>query len=136
MFRSDRTVRSEFTLSPRAALTTIYFLLEAQDRGRWHRVVGEEAWHFYEGDPLELLWLEPKSWAMDRRLLGPPADGREPIAVVPAGHWQAARSTGDYSLLGCTMGPGFEYADFAMLADRPEDAAELRTRHPDLEHLI
>jgi predicted cupin superfamily sugar epimerase len=58
------------------------------------------------------------------------------VHVVPAGHWQAARPTGAFTLVGCSVGPGFDFADFALLADHAEDAARLRTRFPELAALI
>ena len=88
-------------------------------------------------DPLELMWLVRGMESLDRRVLGPVSDGgSEPIAVVPAGLWQSARTTAGYSLVGCAMGPGFDYADFALLADRPEEAERVRALHPEHAHLI
>lgn len=114
----------------RAALTTIYFLLAAGDVSRWHRVTSDEAWHFHEGEPLELFSMDGDFARVDRHLLGNAADGVRPIHVITASSWQAARSTGAYTLVGCTVGPGFEFADFEMLRDRPGDADRLRARHP------
>lgn len=115
----------------RSALTSIYFLLNAGERSRWHRVESDEAWHYYEGDPLELLWLDPRG-AVERRVLGPVGDEARPVWVVPAGCWQAARPLGAYTLVGCSVAPGFEFADFALLADRPGEAETVRRRFPEL----
>ena len=101
---------------PRAALTSIYFLLEQQQHSRWHVVTSDEAWHFAGGAPLELLSYQPRSRLFRRRMLGPPMDGQEPTLVVNAGEWQAARSSGAWSLVGCDVGPGFDFEDFLFVA--------------------
>lgn len=101
---------------PRAALTSIYFLLEARQHSRWHVVTSDEAWHYACGAPLELLSYEPRSGVRRRRVLGAPQDGQEPIGVVAAGEWQAARSLGAWTLVGCDVGPGFDFEDFSFVA--------------------
>ncbi len=136
VFRSTVRVRPSDRDVERVALTTIYFLLTAGQHSRWHRVVSDEVWHFYEGDPLELLRLDAGGDLVRRTRLGPAGSDTRPVAVVPGGSWQAARPLGAYTLVGCTVGPGFEFADFTLLADVPEDAARLRARHPELAELI
>lgn len=109
---------------PRDALTLILFLLEAGAVSRWHRVAGaDESWHAIAGAPLELLILPPEGGVANRRRLGfSLADPTlEPVAVVPAGHWQAARSLGGWSLVSCCVGPGFSFHDFSLLTDQPSD---------------
>jgi predicted cupin superfamily sugar epimerase len=101
---------------PRAALTTIYYLLERDQVSRWHVVDADEIWHFYGGESLELLTYDPAAGAFKRHLLGSLAEGAELVTVVAAGIWQAARSLGDYSLLGCSVAPGFEFADFRFVS--------------------
>lgn len=103
----------------RAALTTIYYLLERGQVSRWHVVGADEIWHFYHGDPLELYGYDRDSQVATRQVLDRPTDGREPVAIMPAGVWQAARSLGDYSLVGCSVAPGFEFTDFRLVADLP-----------------
>lgn len=130
VFKSPHRVERGEGGDARAALTTIYFLLAQGERSRWHRVASDELWHYYEGDPLELVWEE--AGEVRRVQVGPVAMGREPVAVVPAGSWQAARARGAYTLVGCTVAPGFEFTDFALLADKPEEATRLRARYPEL----
>jgi predicted cupin superfamily sugar epimerase len=101
----------------RAAITSIYFLLEAGQVSRWHVVASDEIWHHHHGAPLELLAYQPDSGEFRRRVLGSPRDAQEPIGIVPAGVWQAARSQGGFSLMGCDVGPGFDFADFRFVAD-------------------
>jgi uncharacterized protein len=105
---------------PRAALTTIYYLLEEEQRSRWHVVESDEVWHFYAGAPLELLTYDPHLRAFARKKLAAPSSGsHEPIGIVGAGVWQAARSLGEYSLVGCTVGPGFDFVDFKFVSALP-----------------
>lgn len=141
VFRSSGAVRPAGRDVSRAALTSIYFLLAAGEHSRWHRVAADEAWHFYEGDPLELFWVDDRSGACVRRRLGAVAAGgaagdTRPVEVVPAGAWQAARPTGAYALVGCTVGPGFDFRDFTLLADVPSEAERLGRRFPELAGLI
>lgn len=143
VFRSRDQVSPADHRGPRAALTSIYFLLASGQQSRWHRVTSDEAWHFYEGDPLELWTVDPALDRLERILLAPyatDASSAEPISrpthVVPAGCWQAARPTGAYSLVGCTVGPGFDFADFFMLADDQPAADRIATRFPDVATLI
>ena len=137
LFRSARRVLGgEHGDAGRAALTTIYFLLVAGAHSRWHRVEADEVWHHYEGAPLELLWCDATRTTLHVVRLGPvDAEGTRPVAVVPAGCWQAARTTGGYTLVGCSVGPGFDFADFALLDDRPAEAAELRERFAEVRAL-
>lgn len=120
----------------RPAVTTIYFLLAAGECSRWHVVQSDEIWHYYEGDPLELVTLDPDHSEIQRVMLGPLDPGREPVQVVPAGYWQAARPTGAYTLVGCSVGPGFEFADFQLMRDEPSVARRIRQAHPDLIVLL
>jgi len=95
---------------PRSASTAIFFLLPAGVRSRWHRVLGgDEVWHLYDGAPLR-LWRRNATGAVEEITL----DRNHPQAVVPAGVWQAAESSGAYSLCGCTVAPGFDFADFEL----------------------
>src|SRR5829696_6781974 len=113
IFRSAAYVTPADERGPRAALTTIYFLLPDGAHSRWHRVASDEVWHLYEGGPLELLELTAAGDALARHLLAPVGTGT-PVCTVPAGAWQAARSLGGYALVGCTVGPGFDFADFTL----------------------
>ena len=134
-----RLYASELTVAapagPRPAVTTILYLLRAGEVSRWHRVRADEIWHFYEGAALDLYRADPALERVDAAPLGP-LDAGEPVAVVPADHWQAARSRGDYSLVGCTVAPGFDFADFALMADDAAASALLRARHPAFGDLL
>jgi uncharacterized protein len=165
----------------RAALTVIHFLLPHGACSAWHRVAtADEAWHFIEGDPLELLWLEEpgrghhaaslgasgngsgcSAGSPAAAAVGPPSpplashgtaqlmrvrlgaldDGGMPVAVVPAGAWQAARLLGGvggssgcrgYALVSCDVAPGFEFADFSLLRDAEPSARDaVLASHPE-----
>ena len=113
-------------------LTTIYFLLPAGEVSRWHRIAGDEAWHHYEGEALELFTADAGFERVTRTEVGAATHGMTPVHVVPAHAWQAARSLGAYTLVGCTVAPGFEFDDFEMLRDRPVERDLATRRHPDL----
>ena len=137
IFRSASQVTPTDDRGPRAALTTIYFLLPAGSVSRWHRVASDEVWHLYEGGPLELLELGASGRDLVRHELGPVgSDGIAPVCTIRAAMWQAARPLGDYVLVGCTVGPGFEFADFRLLAEEPELAAIVRSAWPEVAELI
>lgn len=117
VFRSALGVRREPDGASRCALTSIYFLLPRGAVSRWHRVAADEAWHHYEGEPIELLVLLPGASHIESWLLGRADADTAPVRVVPAGAWQAARPTGAYALAGCSVGPGFEFQDFTLVSD-------------------
>lgn len=95
----------------RAHSTAIYFLLEKGVTSHWHRVDAAEAWHHYAGAPLELAIAEEGSI---RRLMlgGDIKAGQRPQGIVPPHAWQSAKSLGDWTLVGCTVAPGFDFAHF------------------------
>jgi len=103
----------------RAASTAIYFLLARGERSHWHRVDAAEVWHHYAGAPISLrIAAQETAHArapIERVTLGPDLlAGERPQAIVPAGAWQAAESLGDWTLVGCTVAPGFEFAGFEL----------------------
>jgi predicted cupin superfamily sugar epimerase len=109
------TWRAPAGTSGRSAGTAIYFLLRAGEVSHWHRVDADETWHFYAGDPLELgiatTDASPAGW----QVLGADvARGERPQLVVPAHAWQAARPLGAWTLVGCTVVPGFDFAGFEL----------------------
>ena len=96
----------------RAHSTAIYFLLKAGEVSRWHRVDAAEVWHFYRGAPLELK-IGKQAYVLGANI----DEAQVPQLVVPPNAWQAARSLGDYTLVGCTVAPGFEFSKFEMAPD-------------------
>ncbi|MEM9027519.1 MAG: cupin domain-containing protein [Pseudomonadota bacterium] len=100
--------------SDRAHSTAIYYLLKAGERSHWHRVDAAEVWHWYAGAPLELSQSDGGAPALAQILGTDIASGARPQIVVPANTWQSARSLGDWTLVGCTVAPGFEFSGFEM----------------------
>ncbi|NNE20496.1 MAG: cupin domain-containing protein, partial [Myxococcales bacterium] len=98
----------------RGAGTAIYYLLQAGERSRWHRIDAAEIWHFYAGAPLELMTcLEGEG--VQRRVLGSDLVApQSPQIIVAAHEWQAARSLGDWTLVGCTVSPAFDFNRFEL----------------------
>lgn len=124
IFRSAHRVQPLDSRPPRSALTTIYFLLARGQHSRWHRVQSDEVWHFYEGDPLEVYWIEED--VVHKETLSSGSPGALPVCIVPAGCWQAARPTGSFTLVGCTVGPGFDFQDFEMISENSQDWERVR----------
>jgi predicted cupin superfamily sugar epimerase len=100
----------------RAASTAIYYLLPAGQVSAWHRVDAAEIWHWHAGAPLELSLYDEDGGRRVLRLGADLVAAERPQGVVPAGVWQSARSLGDWTLVGCTVAPGFEFAHFELAA--------------------
>jgi predicted cupin superfamily sugar epimerase len=113
--------------------TAIYYLLTRETFSAIHIIKGDEVFHFYAGDPVEMLQLWPDGSAQIAIISNDLAAGNEPQLVVPAGVWQGCRlvSGGSWALMGCTVAPGFDYADFAL-----GDRAELIASHPEHAEMI
>jgi uncharacterized protein len=97
----------------RSHSTAIYFLLAHGERSHWHRIDAVEAWHYYAGSAL-ILQIADDSGRRSIRLGANLAAGEQPQAIVPPQAWQAAESTGDWTLVGCTVAPGFDFAKFEL----------------------
>lgn len=101
----------------RAASTMIYFLLPEGVTSRWHKVDAVETWHYYAGAPLELS-ISPDGFALESLILGPDlANGERPQGIVPRDGWQQARSLGAWTLVGCSVAPGFQFEGFILAHD-------------------
>ncbi len=97
----------------RGVVTSIYFLLAAGQRSHWHRVDATEIWYFHAGAPLRLEIAD--TLMVTAHILGPDLmAGERPQAVVPPSAWQAAESVGDWTLVGCTVAPAFDFAGFEL----------------------
>jgi uncharacterized protein len=115
-FRDSRTVDGTRPVS-----TAIYFLLARGERSHWHKVDAVEAWHYHAGAPLKLEIALDAKGPVECVMLGPDlAAGKRPQAIVPAHAWQAAQSLGEWTLVGCTVAPGFEWQSFELA---PQDWA-------------
>jgi uncharacterized protein len=107
------TFRDPRTVDGRALSTAIYFLLARGQRSHWHRIDAVEVWHHYAGAPLALSIFGADGTSVVR-LGSDVAAGDRPQAIVPAGAWQAAESLGAWTLVGCTVAPGFEFMGFEL----------------------
>jgi uncharacterized protein len=101
----------------RPAGTCIYFLLKAGEKSHWHRVDAAEIWHFYAGAPMILSVSATAEGPAEDRILGPDVlGGQAPQIIVPEQWWQSGRTTGDWTLIGCTVCPGFRFEGFELAA--------------------
>ena len=118
---------------PRSLATAIYFLLTADTCSRMHRLPGDEIFHFYGGDPVEMLLLKSDGSGEVNIIGGDVLSGQSPQLLVPAGCWQGARLRpgGEYALLGTTMSPGYEAVDFTT-----GDGAQLCREYPAYAEMI
>ncbi len=108
------TFRDSRTVEGRSVGTAIYYLLDVGEVSAWHRVDATEIWHWYAGAPL-VITVSANGHDASAHHLGPDlARRQQPQHVVPAGYWQTATSLGAWSLVGCTVSPGFDFAGFEM----------------------
>ncbi|HTA40746.1 MAG TPA: cupin domain-containing protein [Candidatus Acidoferrales bacterium] len=130
------TYRSARNAGDRSLSTAIYFLLTAENPSRMHRVASDEIWHFYRGDPLEMLQIHPDGSSETIAIGTNVAAGQRPQVLVPAGMWQGVRvaAGGRYALVGATVTPGFDFADFS-LGDRAALRALCPTRAEAIDDL-
>jgi len=143
VFRSSVHVAPADGRPRRDALTTIYFLLESHQHSRWHRVLSDEVWVHLGGAPLALYTCDAALRTAPAHVkLGPVGQhGGHAQHVVPAGQWQAARPMAangapDFTLVTCTVGPGFDFADFSFMPPDGDEAAAVRHHWPELAGLI
>ncbi len=115
---------------PRSVLTSIYFLLQQGEFSAFHRIASDELWHHYDGDTLHIFEITPKGTLHIHALGTEP--GALPFAVISAGSWFGSRiaPAGSYTLCGCSVAPGFDFADFEM-ADR-ETLTSQYPQHTDI----
>ena len=108
------TWRSPAATGQRASGTAIYYLLQPDRGSHWHRVDAAEIWHYYAGAPLELS-MSRDGVRVETAVLGSDLDrGERPQIVIDAEVWQSARTLGEFTLVGCTVSPGFEFSGFVM----------------------
>lgn len=121
VYRSDEFITSQALpdrfSGDRSFSTSIYYLLRKVEISKFHRIKSDEIWHFYAGAPMQIIHIDAEGKLVKRQLGIDIANEINPQLIVNAGDWFAAQSLGDYSLVGCTVSPGFDYTDFEM-ADR------------------
>lgn len=128
VYRSPSTVYSHAVDAQRNTLTCIYFLLLKGQRSRFHRVKHDEVWNFYLGDPLRLIDVNQQN--AQEVILGDYSQSITSQYVIKANHWQAAEPLGKYSLVGCSVAPGFDFKDFAFLS--ADEKEQMKLSHPHL----
>ena len=124
VYESTKQVEVNGLLRP--SLTSILFLLTEGVGSRWHRVDAAEVWDWQEGSAVELLMYDASARTLSRAQLDTSARGGQLIQVVPAGIWQSARTHGDYSLVNCSVSPGFMWSGLEMLDEESSLASDLR----------
>lgn len=107
------TFRDQADLAERGVSTAIYYLLRAGQVSHWHRIDATEIWHWYAGAPLELS-IAYGTEIVAIRLGSDVLAGERPQGIVPKGQWQSARSLGEFSLVGCTVAPAFDFGKFEL----------------------
>jgi len=116
----------------RSFSTSIYFLLEKDNFSAFHRIKSDEVWHFYDGDPISIYVIDTDGILTLYKLGLSPDKGIVPQVTIPANTWFASESTGKFSLVGCTVSPGFDFNDFEM-ADRGLLIKQLENQHKIIE---
>jgi predicted cupin superfamily sugar epimerase len=132
VYRSHQNINSEAAKAKRDTVTHIYFLLKKGQFSRFHRVLHDEIWNFYEGAPLKIIEFDGN--AVEEKIIG--KDCASYFSVVKGGVFQAAETTGEYSLVGCSVAPGFDFKDFSFLSDEPEMLKILNGNFTNYDYLI
>jgi hypothetical protein len=132
VYESKRAVRSPVVNKERKAITHIYFLLLKGQVSLFHKVAHDEIWNFYEGDPVKLIKYNGST--VEEDIIG--SGCSDYVSIVEGGDYQAAESTGDYSLVGCSVAPGFEFEDFSLLRDDLETKEKLLRKFPDYRKFV
>ena len=127
VYESKQAVTSPVVNKNRKAITHIYFLLLKGQVSKFHKVAHDEIWNFYEGDPIKLIKFNGST--VEKDIIGPGCS--DYVSIVEGGVYQAAESTGVYSLVGCSVAPGFEFEDFSFLRDEFETKEKLLKEFPD-----
>jgi predicted cupin superfamily sugar epimerase len=133
VFRSSRTVSTRDGTT-RSALTHIYFSLNPGEVSRFHRVSSDEIWNLYQGRGINLYTWDGTSTPPERITLS--AGNNCFCHVIPAGTWQAAEPLSDTVLVGCSVAPGFEFSDFALMNQHSEDAKRLISVAPEMARFV
>ena len=134
--RSVNMVESPQNRKMRSAITEIYFLLISGQPSRFHRVIHDEIWHYYEGEALEIIEIQPDTLEVSKTIIGNTGGIARYMHCVKGLNWQAAYSMGDYSLAGCTVAPGFDFSDFKFLKEEEAVRSAVLKNNPELSDLI
>lgn len=131
VYRSKQKVNSSYSNEERNTITHIYFLLTKGQFSRFHRVVHDEIWNFYEGAALKLIEYNGKE--VVEKIIG---DQNDYVSVVKGGIFQAAETMGEYTLVGCSVAPGFDFKDFTFLTSEPVMLENLESNYLQYKRLV
>lgn len=134
VFRSGQTVEVSADGRERPAITQIYFHLRRGEVSRFHRVDSDEVWHLYDGEGVVLYEWQPGRGSVERTVVSK-EEGRF-CHVIPAGTWQAAEPLGEFVLVGCSVGPGFEFEDFTLIESGGPEALEILKMDASLKRFV
>ena len=132
VYESKQSVKSPVVNKVRKALTHIYFLLLKGQVSIFHKVAHDEIWNFYQGDPLKLIKYNGSK--VEEDIIG--SGCSDYASIVEGGVYQAAESTGDYSLVGCSVAPGFEFEDFSFLRDELDTKEKFIQKFPGYQKFV
>ena len=132
VYESKQAVTSPVVNKDRKAVTHIYFLLLKGQVSLFHKVAHDEIWNFYEGDPVKLI--KYNGLTVEENIIG--SGCSDYVSIVEGGIYQAAESTGAYSLVGCSVAPGFEFEDFSLLRDKIEYKEKFLEKFPGYRKFV
>ena len=132
VYESKQAVTSPVVNKNRKAVTHIYFLLLKGQVSLFHKVAHDEVWNFYEGDPVKLITY--KGSTVEENIIG--SGCSDYVSIVEGGIYQAAETTGVYSLVGCSVAPGFEFEDFSLLRDNLESKQKFLKKFPGYRNFV
>jgi predicted cupin superfamily sugar epimerase len=132
VYESKQAVTSPVVNKNRKTITHIYFLLLKGQVSLFHKVAHDEIWNFYEGDPVKLITY--KGSTIEENIIGYGCS--DYVSIVVGGIYQAAESTGVYSLVGCSVAPGFEFEDFSLLRDEIESKEKFLEKFPGYRKFV
>ncbi len=133
IFRSPTQINSPKVNKERTAATHIYFFLMQNQISKFHKVVHDEIWNFYQGDALKIITFEGET--AKETIIGHRQKHGYTV-IIPGGCYQAAESTGEYSLVGCTVAPGFEFEDMSFLSQDESSKSKLLKKYPEYKKFI
>jgi len=131
-YRSDQIVKSGAAEKERNALTHIYFLLTKGQVSRFHKILHDEIWNFHEGDPIRIVKFDGDR--LKEETIGQNCNSY--VSTVKGGVFQAAESTGEYTLSSCVVAPGFDFKDFCFLCEHGETFKKFKNMYPAYKRFL
>ncbi len=133
VYKASQTISLPGNQQEKSAATHIYFLLQQQEFSALHRITSDELWHFYAGTTLTVYEITIDGLLIEHVLGNNPDNNQQHFCVIKAGSWFGAKTTGDgdYALVGCTVAPGFDFADFELAQQ-----AQMLQQYPQHEEII